>query len=436
MSHESIAEGQESIFDLEWLGAEEVEEEPQPVHIEVSPDQTTMFEGTTDRLFDVPSIHDQHWVGMPSYNHVDMEPWKSCIVHFKDRDDRNAFARLVGQTLTDKTKSIWYPKMEVSHFVTHSYASADPKQPKYPVYIISKGRADTRLTSIALESMHVPYHIVIEPQEYDEYAAVIDPEKILVLPFSNLGQGSIPARNWVWEHAIGTGAERHWILDDNIKSFHRFENNMLHRVLDGTCFHAAEAFVDRYENVGISGMQYFMFVTRKSANIPPFYLNTRVYSCILIQNDLKDEDGSPLRWRGRYNEDTDLCIRYLKGGGCTILFNAFICDKSTTMTMKGGNTEQLYEVEDGRLKMAQSLVDQHPDITRITWKWGRWQHHVDYSPFKRNKLVLRADAEIPADDGDWDMELQVHPGYEDMVMGSDMASGCDCTAIVRREVTE
>jgi hypothetical protein len=98
--------------------------------------------------------------------------------------------------------------------------------PDYPVYIISKGRWESRKTSIALELMNVPYHIVIEPQEYDNYAGVIDPKKILILPFSNLGQGSIPARNWVWEHSISIGAKRHWILDDNIASFCRFNKNL------------------------------------------------------------------------------------------------------------------------------------------------------------------------------------------------------------------
>ena len=67
--------------------------------------------------------------------------------------------------------------------------------PNYPVYIVSKGRWDSRLTSKALEEMKMPYSIVVEPQEYENYASVIDPAKILVLPFSNLGQGSIPARN-------------------------------------------------------------------------------------------------------------------------------------------------------------------------------------------------------------------------------------------------
>ena len=53
--------------------------------------------------------------------------------------------------------------------------------PNFPLYIVSKGRADSRLTSKHLELMGVPYHIVVEEQEYDVYASVIDPKKILIL---------------------------------------------------------------------------------------------------------------------------------------------------------------------------------------------------------------------------------------------------------------
>lgn len=251
--------------------------------------------------------------------------------------------------------------------------------PQYPVYVISKGRADTRYTSKALEDINVPYHIVIEPQEYETYAAVIDPKKILVLPFSNLGLGSIPARNWVLDHAIELGAKRHWILDDNIHYFDRLHNNSKYRVKSGTIFKAAEDFTDRYENVPISGFNYAFFCPAREKR-PPYYLNARVYSCILIRNDIK------YRWRGRYNEDTDLSIRVLKDGDCTILFNAFLAAKHPTLMMKGGNTDELYK-GDGRYAMAKSLVDQHPDITTIKQKWGRWQHHVDYSGFEKNKLI-------------------------------------------------
>jgi hypothetical protein len=260
--------------------------------------------------------------------------------------------------------------------------------PKYPVYIISKGRWERRQTAKAMEIMGVPYKIVVEPQEYENYAAVIDKDKILVLPFSNLGQGSIPARNWVWEHAISTGAERHWILDDNMDSFYRVNRNMKLIVKTGAIFKCAEDFVDRYENIAIAGFQYNSFVF-KDALVPPFRLNTRIYSCILLKNDL------PYRWRGKYNEDTDLSLRALKDGWVTMLFNAFVVNKETTMRAKGGNTDELYKQTNNRREFAESLKEQHPDVVDVTWKFGRWHHQVNYKPFKKNKLIKKQGIEIP-----------------------------------------
>jgi hypothetical protein len=278
-------------------------------------------------------------------------------------------------------------------------------QPKYPIYIISKGRADSRLTSRSLEQMNVPYRIVIEESEYEDYAAVIDPKKILVLPKDfrenpkwaipdekGLIGGGIPARNWVWDHSVSEGHARHWILDDNIRQFYRLNRNSKNKVMNGVCFRSCEDFSDRYENVKMSGMNY-MYFCPASMKRPPYYLNTRVYSCILLSNDI------PHRWRGRYNEDTDLSIRILKDKYCTLLFNNFLCGKSATMTMKGGNTEAVYAREgkddqgkgfDNRYQFAKSLYDQHPDCVEITQKWGRWHHHVDYSKFKlENKLIKK-----------------------------------------------
>jgi hypothetical protein len=271
--------------------------------------------------------------------------------------------------------------------------------PDYPVYIISKGRAESRLTSKALEIIKVPYKIVIEPQEYDLYSSVIDKSKILVLPFSNLGQGSIPARNWVWEHSISIGAKRHWILDDNIRSFMRLNRNLKIRVASGTIFKIAEIFVDRYKNIAISGFNYQWFCKQKQ-KIPPFYFNTRIYSCILIKNNI------PYRWRGKYNEDTDLSLRVLKDGYCTILFNAFLADKQATMTMSGGNTDEVYIDGDNRYKFAESLQKQHPDVAKITKKFGRWHHHVDYSRFKKfNKLEEKDNLNIPNKINNYGMKL-------------------------------
>ena len=143
-----------------------------------------------------------------------------------------------------------------------------------PVYIVSKGRWESRRTSRSLELIGVPYSIVVEEQEFSEYAAVIDKTKILVLDkqyqrkyetCDDLGDtkspGSGPARNFVWDHSLAYGYERHWVVDDNIGSkacggFYRYNKNLKVPVSDGTIFKCMEDFVLRYSNVAMAGPNF------------------------------------------------------------------------------------------------------------------------------------------------------------------------------------
>jgi len=349
----------------------------------------------------------KEWHNMPEYVQQDLTAYKTFTIKFRTQEAVDKFSNLINVKIhsnknNKSVNSYWYPKKNQEVLVNKYYISNDEDtlNPKYPIYIISKGRWESRYTSKALEKIKVPYKIVVEPQEYEEYAKVISPEKILTLPFSNLGQGSIPARNWVWDHSLKNGDKRHWILDDNIHVFYRLNNNLKIRVSTGTIFNVAETFVERYENIGLAGFQYESFAPRLEKH-PPFRFNTRIYSCILIKNDLVH------RWRGKYNEDTDLSLRVLKDKQCTVLFYAFLADKISTMTMKGGNTEDLYQ-DDGRLKMAESLRDQHPDIVKVVWKWHRWQHQVDYSQFKKTELIRVPDVVIPEEINNYGMELKLY----------------------------
>lgn len=282
--------------------------------------------------------------------------------------------------------------------------------PKYPLYIPSKGRADSRLTAKALEKINVPYRIVVEEQERELYEAVIDPKKVLVLDpayqrdydtFDELGdsksKGPGPARNFIWDHAISEGHAWHWVMDDNIDGFFRLNHNLKVPVADGTIFRCMEDFCERYENVAMAGPNYFMFASRKN-RMPPFTLNTRIYSCNLIRNN------TPFRWRGRYNEDTDLSIRMLKEGWCTVLFNAFLQFKVTTQTLRGGNSEAFYD-EEGTFPKSKMLVRMHPDVSKIAWRFGRWHHYVNYGAFKGNRLIRKADLERPIGVDNFGMKL-------------------------------
>lgn len=239
-----------------------------------------------------------------------------------------------------------------------------------------------------MEFIGAPYKIVVEPKEYDNYAEVIDQKNIIKAPenFSELGSGSIPVRNYVWDLAIENGNKRYWILDDNIESIERFYNNLKIKCKTPTPFRVIEDFVDRYENIGLAGMHYAIFNPASEAR-PPLHFNTRVYSCLLIDTNL------PFRWRGKYNEDTDLSLRVLKSGLCTVLFRTFLIGKRATLTQKGGNRD-IYDETDDRKEFVQSLIDQHPDVVKLTRKFNRYHHHVNYKPFAKNLLKLKDGVEI------------------------------------------
>lgn len=258
----------------------------------------------------------------------------------------------------------------------------------------TKGRYETRHTIKAFDKMGISYTAVVEKQEVNQYAKHIRPENLLVLPHQN--KGLVVTRNWIWDYAQSLGCDFFWTFDDNISEFYRLNRNIKARVSDGTILRIIEDFAERYENLYISGMQYEMFAPRKQKH-PPFILNTRVYSNMLIKTDI------PFRNEGFYNDDTDLCLRVLKAGYCTIEFVAFLAKKLPTMKVKGGMTPHYQD--DGRYKMARELQKKHPDVVKITRKWGRWQHQVDYRRFKANKLIKKPGVVIPEGVNNYGMVL-------------------------------
>jgi hypothetical protein len=270
---------------------------------------------------------------------------------------------------------------------------------RYPLYVVSYGRWDKCRTATHHERAGNDYFIVVEPEQYDEYAAHHDEDKLLAVPdeyheryetYDDLGRGKAqgpgPARNFAWDHAREHGYDWHWVMDDNISAMMVFTENNTPVAYGADIFRAMEDFVLQYQNVSMAGPRYESFIMKKSPSAP-ITTNTRVYSCNLIRND------TGYRWAGRYNEDTDLSLRMLKDGWCTVVFNLFLQKKRATQVIDGGNTENFYKHE-GTYPKSRMLKQQHPDVTTLTKRWDRWHHRVDYSGFT-NKLVPKPAAERP-----------------------------------------
>lgn len=357
----------------------------------------------------------QWWAaGMPTFDgNSTKKLYKKVFVKFPTKEDREHYFKniLEHPDYSDNTHYVKYPLADRQNHLGTRFIDVSKcyNTTKYPIYIISKGRWESRITARALDNMGVPYHIAVEPQEFDNYAKTCGADKLLVLPFSNHGMGSGPARNWCWEHSISEGYDRHWLLDDNIYEFWRYHKGQRIRADKGSSiFRAHEDFVDRYENIALSGFHYKFFAVEDNP-YPPYILNTRIMSCFLIDNKI------PHRWRGRYNEDVDLSIRVLKDGYVTLLTYAFLCGKARTGTVKGGNTSEVYNnyQEDAAYNKSKMLVEMHPDVVTLVERYGRIHHEVDLKaiinkdgyPALNNALKLKKDVTIFNNVNNYGMEL-------------------------------
>ena len=363
------------------------------------------------------------WESLPEYNNInEPSPEITATFKFRNKKDYEKFKTIVKKYAYNdekvfdgnqgiKEKQAWYPLKEKSS--KFRYVSNTPKNPRFPIYIVSKGRYEKNPTSKTLLDMNVPFRVIVEESEYKQYAKLVGADKLLVLPKKykddydtfwkdndpRVGPGA--ARNFAWDHSISEGHEWHWVMDDNLESFERFNNNHKIRCNDGTMFYVCEDFVLRYKNLAIAGLNYANFCHSHEAR-PVIITNTRIYSCLLIKNNI------PYRWRGRYNEDTDLSLRVLKDGLCTVQFNAFLQGKMATQKIKGGNTKEFYS-GDGTKNKSQMLEDMHPDVAKVVWRFNRWHHHVDYKPFKGNKLIRKSNFNnLLNTNNEYGLEKKVH----------------------------
>lgn len=246
----------------------------------------------------------------------------------------------------------------------------EKREPRYPVYIPSKGRADNLRTAWMFQEDDVPYKVVVEPQEVDEYAQAVGRENLLTLPKNN--KGLVYSRNWIKNHATEAGHKRHWQFDDDIFYMNRVYRGYRLRCPSNVAMIALEDFVDRYENVALASFnsEHFIPVAKggRRANYPPFYLNHRCYTVFLILNEIENQ------FRHRYNEDADMTLQVLANGWCTVLLNAFLIKTPRTMSDDGGQTD-IY-VGDGRLQMSRQLERVWPGVVTTKRRFQRPQHKI------------------------------------------------------------
>ena len=72
--------------------------------------------------------------------------------------------------------------------------------------------------------------------------------------------------------------------------------------------------------------------------------------------------------------------------------------------MSGGNHEKFYG-KDGTYLKSKMLEDMHPDVAKVVWKFNRWHHQVNYTPYKNNTLIKTKSLYTPDRINNYGMKL-------------------------------
>ena len=78
--------------------------------------QKTLFGGKYDE-----EVWVEEWQDMPEFVMEDKEPMKQLIVSFRDLEDYEKFSKLIEQPLTERTRSVWYPQVEIETYSDKAY---------------------------------------------------------------------------------------------------------------------------------------------------------------------------------------------------------------------------------------------------------------------------------------------------------------------------
>lgn len=296
---------------------------------------------------------------------------------------------------------------------------------KTNIYIPSYKRSEMeKSTWNMLKDFHADnWYLCIDPSQWESYAKIFPLEKLIIrdirfrdyefydacsavnAPITRRPHAGI--YNFILEFARSMGEEYFFFMDDDIggmalknylggeSGLETYAEKFGYRKEDFfRCSHLKEEYkfnlqkdyLAKLENLAIAsrnsgfvGGEKFGISFAKSVVITH---NTRVY-CFYV-NDTK----SARHQIGRQNNDVISSIEQQKWGRVNLLSQAFSYNSMQTQADtggSGGNTGMYNEFGTGDKGIV--LVQAQPDISRVTFKYSRVHHTVNYAKYRGQRIV-------------------------------------------------
>ncbi len=93
---------------------------------ELGPGFDVTLLGLKDFLLDISNENfeaNKEWAGMPEFTQEDKTAYKSVALHFHSQEAVDIFAKLIKQTITEDTRTIWYPTMIIEKAADKRYGA-------------------------------------------------------------------------------------------------------------------------------------------------------------------------------------------------------------------------------------------------------------------------------------------------------------------------
>lgn len=181
----------------------------------------------------------------------------------------------------------------------------------WPIFIPSKGRAATGGVFPLLAGEGIRATIVVEPHEVAEYRVMQPLHTILALPQS--GQGIVYSRSFILNHAKAQGHEWFWMMDDDIRSFHKVVNKRTPKCSAAGALLGAQAFADADQKIGQVALEYAQLAWSAAK---PTRRNSYCDVVVGIRTALAP--GVMYRPRAAGKEDRDFTLQTLAAGWDTV----------------------------------------------------------------------------------------------------------------------
>jgi hypothetical protein len=246
-----------------------------------------------------------------------------------------------------------------------------------PIYICSKGRASKPKTADLLAAASLPFVVVVEPQDYDEYEA-FRPEYRYQVMDTNDG-GYVHVCNYIHAAAIAAVAVDgappwFWMLDDDIDAFYTAGDGKCTKCDAATAIRGAEEYFVENDSIAQASLEFQQYAWSATKS---WVLNTacRAAVCTHAPRTRRLHRRPEVDLKA----DTDFSLQVLASGYHTARITRYAFGTGKYGRSVGGN-DFAYAAPQAEERCVEALCRLWPGIVApVTKKDGRIDAKVNWA---------------------------------------------------------